>query len=230
MSIHEGHRSRTRERFFQDGLDGFSEIEALELLLYYAIPRQDTNPLAHRLLDHFGNLDYVLGASEQELCEVPGVSKHTAALIMLVRQMTRRGEISRTANIKSIASVEEAAAFLVPRFHGEADEKLILLCLDCQMRITHCEVINHGVVNSVLFDLRKIVETALKRRADTVILAHNHPNGPLLASREDDDATSALYRALDTVHILLYDHLIVFKDQYISYRQSGAMDLFRYTL
>ena len=228
MAVHDGHRERMRERFFQNGLDGFTEIEALELLLYYAIPRQDTNPLSHSLLDHFGNLDYVLSASEQELCEVPGVGKHTAALIMLVRQMARRGELSRTARIHTLNSVEAAASYLIPQFHGQTDEIMLLLCLDSQMRLIHSEVVSRGVVNAVIFDTRKIAEIALRRKAACILLAHNHPNGPASPSHEDDNATRSIMRALEALNIQLFDHIIVWGSTFFSYRSSGMLALLRY--
>ncbi len=105
---------------------------------------------------------------------------------------------------------------------------LILLCLDGQKRITHTEVLYRGVVNSVNFDVRKVVETAIKRKAVSVIVAHNHPDGPARPSREDDSATQTIFRALLNVGIKLYDHIIIAGDDYASYRQSGALELFRY--
>lgn len=228
MGIHDGHRDRMRERFFQHGLENYNEVEALEMLLYYAIPRKDTNPLAHELIDRFGSLYYVMDASEEELCEVPGVSEHTAALLKLVPQLVRLSEVNKAAQITTIANTRDAVDFLIPRFKHEQDEILILLCLDNQKRITHVEKLSHGVVNSVSFDTRRLVETALKRKAVSVILAHNHPNGTAKPSREDDSTTSLVYRALNTVNIALYDHIIIAGEDYVSYRRSGALDLYRY--
>ena len=116
MALHDGHRDRMRERFFQHGLETFNEIEALEMLLYYAVPRKDTNPLAHALLEHFGSLDFVLSATEEELCEVPGISKRTAALLMMVPQMARLSEEIRANKIVEIANSREAIQYLIPRF------------------------------------------------------------------------------------------------------------------
>lgn len=228
MGVHDGHRDRLRDRFFANGLDTFNEIEALELLLFYAIQRKDTNPLAHALLDRFGSLDYVLSASEDELCEVPGITKRTAALLMMVPQIARMAEISRVNRIVEIKNSRDAIQYLIPRFRYERDELFVLLCLDGQKRITHTEVLYRGVVNAVNFDVRKVVETALKRKADSVIVAHNHPDGPVMPSREDDAATQTIYRALLAVGIKLYDHIIVVGDDAASYRQSGALELFRY--
>ena len=228
MAVHEGHRERMRERFFAHGLESFNEIEALEMLLFYAIPRKDTNPLAHALLDHFGSLDSVLSASEVELCEVPGVNERIAALLMMVPQMTRLSEVNRANRITAITCTQDAVDFLVPRFRGKREEILIILCLDSQKRITHAEVMNQGVVNYVNFDPRRVVEVALKRKAVSVIIAHNHPDGPARPSREDDSATSQVYRALTSVGITLYDHIIIAGEDYASYRRSGALDLYRY--
>ena len=228
MAVHEGHRERMRERFFAHGLESFNEIEALEMLLFYAIPRKDTNPLAHALLDHFGSLDGVLSASEEELCEVPGINERIAALLMMVPQMTRLSEVNRANRITAVTCTEDAVNFLIPRFRGKREEILIILCLDSQKRITHAEVMNQGVVNYVNFDPRRVVEVALKRKAVSVIIAHNHPDGPARPSREDDSATSQVYRALTSVGITLYDHIIIAGEDYASYRRSGALDLYRY--
>ncbi len=229
MGVHDGHRDRMRDRFFANGLGAFNEIEALELLLFYAVPRKDTNPLAHALLDRFGSLDYVLSATEEELCEVSGISRKTAALLMMVPQLARMAEVSRANRIVEIKSSMDAIQYLIPRFRYERDEVFILLCLDGQKRITHTETLYRGVVNAVNFDVRKVVETALKRKAVSVIVAHNHPDGPVRPSREDDTATQSIYRALLAVGITLYDHVIIAGDDYASYRRSGALDLFRYS-
>ena len=225
---HVGHRERMRERFFQHGLETFNEIEALEMLLYYAIPRKDTNPLAHELLDRFGSLEYVLNATEEELCSVPGVNQRIAALLMMVPQITRLSEVTRANQIVDVTRTEDAVKLLQPYFRGQRRELFIMLCLDAQKRVTHIEQMNKGVVNYVNFDTRRVVETALKRHAVSVILAHNHPDGRAYPSREDDSATGQVMRALNTVGIDLYDHIIIAGDDSASYRRSGAMPLFRF--
>ena len=89
QSVHAGHRDRLKQRFLEQGLDGFTDVQALELLLFYGIPRQDTNPIAHRLLDHFGSLSQVLEASPEELTRVGGIKEHSAVLLNLINQMGR---------------------------------------------------------------------------------------------------------------------------------------------
>ena len=225
MSVHDGHRERVRERFREQGLDGFNDITALELLLYYAVPRRDTNELAHALLDAFGSLDEVLNASEQELCSVPGVGVNTACLLRLVPQMMRKSAISRTKELKQIRNSRAASRYLIPRFMNERVESALLLSLDAQKRLIACDEVGRGVANATEVSVRRIVETALRRRASSVILAHNHPDGELMPSRDDDWITARAAKALDAVHIHLSDHIIVSGELYMSYCDTGGLTM-----
>ena len=110
MSVHEGHRARLKERFTEHGLDNFNDLNVLELLLIYAIPRRETNTLAHALLDRFGTLDAVFEASIYELMEVPGIGENAASLIALVPEITKRCAISRTKDVTEFRSFSDRAA------------------------------------------------------------------------------------------------------------------------
>lgn len=228
MSVHDGHRDRLRERFLENGLDGFNDLNALELLLFYAIPRKDTNPIAHALLDKFGSLSAVLNASQQELTEVPGVGSSAAALIRLVPQMVKKSRVSKAKEIRFIRSASDAAAFLLPRFYGEQDELLLMLCLDSKHAVICCNEMGRGVVNAVDTSVRRVVETALKCKACSVIIAHNHPSGVALPSREDDFFTKQLYSSLRIIGIRLEDHLIFADEDYVSLADSGVMGLYKF--
>ena len=227
MGIHDGHRERLRTNFLENSLDSFNEVNSLELLLFYAVPRRDTNELAHRLLDRFGSLYRVFDASYHELMEVEGVGENTAALIKLIPEIMRKSRVSETADIKVISSASAAGKYLVPRFLYQEIEILLLLCLDSCKRVIACAEIGRGVVNSVDANVRRIVETALKYRASSVILAHNHPGGVALPSVEDDATTGLVGKALSSVGITLADHIIVAGEDYASYAASGMMNLYR---
>ena len=228
MATHDGHRERLRDSFLTHGLDSFHELQALELLLFYAIPRRDTNPIAHALLDRFGSLDGVFAASEQELCEVPGIGRNAAALLLLVPQIIKRSRVAAASEAKYIRNGREAAEYLRPRLDTEREEVAMMICLDAQMAVINCVEIARGTVNMVDFSVRRVVEIAMKSKASYVVLAHNHPDGSPRMSREDSAVTSRVFKALELVNIRLFDHIIVAGDEYASINDLGGMRLFSY--
>ena len=228
MGVHDGHRERLRARFAEHGLESFNELNALELLLCYAIPRRDTNELAHRLLDAFGSLSGVFQASMQELTSIPGIGENAAALILMVPQIVKKAHVPKAKKTKIIRNSTDAGNYLLPYFLDEQDEIVMMLCLDNKRAVICCREMGRGVVNCVEANIRRMVETALKVKTTTVIIAHNHPNGVALPSREDDNFTRTLYRSLGLLGITLEDHIIVANDEFVSLADSGVMHLFKY--
>lgn len=228
MGVHDGHRERLRQSYLEHGLQSMNDINALELLLFYAIPRRNTNELAHRLLERFGNLDGVFSAPVEDLCEVEGIGENAAALITLIPEIMKKSRLSKSREIKQIRSSEDAGAFLLPYFMNEKDEVVYLLCLDSKRAVICCAEMGRGVVNTVDANIRRMVEKALKVRACSAIVAHNHPDGVAIPSREDDVFTKCLYNALETVGIRLEDHIIVAGEDYISIADTGMMTFYRY--
>lgn len=220
MGIHDGHRARLRARYIEEGLAHFNEIDTLELLLFYAIPRRDTNELAHLLLQQFGSLDGVLGATTCDLCAVPGISENTAVLLHLFNDVARKCEISRQS-IRIVNSSQDAGTFLLPYFYGLRDETVYLLCLDAKGKVLDCRALFKGSANGVAIAIRKIVEVALSVNATSVIMAHNHPGGLALPSAEDRAATLRIRAALQNLDIVLIDHIIVADQDFISMADSG---------
>ncbi len=221
MGVHDGHRDRLKSRFMEHGLDSFNELNALELLLFYAIPRKDTNVMAHELIDRFGSLSGVFDASLRELTEVPGIGENAALLIKLVPQMMKKCQLSRVNDIRVFRSSADLGRFLVPRFMDERDEVALLLCLDSRKSLICCEILNRGVVNAVDITVRRMVELALKNKAASLVLAHNHPEGIAFPSREDEIFTRKAGEALRLMGIELLDHIIVAGDRYSSMRETG---------
>lgn len=226
MGVHDGHRDRLKSRFAEHGLESFNDINALELLLFYAIPRKDTNVMAHDLVDRFGSLSGVFDASLRELTEVPGIGENTALLIKLVPQMMKKCQLSKVNDIRVFRSSHDLGRFLVPRFMDERDELALLLCLDSRKSLICCRVLNRGVVNAVDITVRRLVELALKNKAASLVLAHNHPEGIALPSREDEAFTRKAAEALRLMGMELVDHIIVAGDRYFSMRDSGLCGKF----
>jgi len=206
-----------------EGLDHFSDIQVLELLLFYAIARQDTNPIAHRLLDHFGSLSQVLEAPVEELCKVEGVGENTAVYLRLVTQVGRWYQKDRAARVKMLPTLESCAKYLQPYFFGQSVETVYLLCLDAKCKLLCCRKIAQGDVNSTDLSIRKIVETALSANASSVLLAHNHPGGMAIPSYEDIHTTQNVAAALQAVDVNFVDHLVICDDDYVSLMQSGYL-------
>lgn len=224
MGIHDGHREKKRRQFLEHGLDSFADHEALELLLFYAIPRRDTNAVAHRLLEKFGTLDGVLSAPVEELCQVEGVGETAASLLRLVPQVYRRARLSAAGQETILNSTRLAGDYLLCLFIGETHtEVLYELCLDRKGKLLACRKVGTGGVSAVSVDIRKIVENALLTGASDVILAHNHPSGVALPSEDDYAATYQVREALRTVGVRLIDHIVVSDDDYVSMRDSGHL-------
>ena len=221
MSIHEGHRERMRKQLKTSGMDSLSDVQVLEVLLYYAAPRGDTNPAAHALLSRFGTLDGVFSAPESELKKVSGVGDAAAQLIRLVPQVARRCLMSRSAQIEILDTTSKCGQYLLPYFHGESEEVVYLLCLDAKCKALDCVLIHRGGVNVASIAARKVVKTALDANATSVVLAHNHPSGIAVPSSEDVQTTCRVAMALNAVEIQLADHIVVADGDYVSMVQSG---------
>lgn len=228
MGVHEGHRERLRRSFLENGLLGMNDINALELLLFYALPRRDTNEIAHQLLRSFGSLDGVFSASLEELCETEGIGEYAASLLLLVPEIMKKSRISKARGIRQIRSSDDAGEYLLPYFMNERDEIIYLLCLDNKRAVISCTEVGRGIVNAVDTNVRRIVEKAIKVKAVTAIIAHNHPDGIALPSREDEIFTRTLHNALETVGIRLEDHIIIADEDYISVADTGLMGLYKY--
>lgn len=221
-NVHAGHRERLRNTFIKHGLDVMSDINVLEFLLFYAIPRKDTNPIAHRLLDAFGSLDGVLSASITDLMTVGGLSENAAALIRLIPDLARRQQLSRLPLGSVLDTPEKFGNYLLPYYIGAREECVYLLALDSKCKVIDCTKLATGSVNCASLSTRAVVEYALRVKATSIVMSHNHPSGIAAPSQEDLRTTRALSQALAMVGVLLADHIIVADDDYISMLQSGV--------
>ena len=223
MGIHDGHREKMRQRFLKSGLDAFADHEALELLLYYAIPRRDTNPIAHALMERYGSLSAVLAAPVEDLKKVEGVGESAAILLKLAPQLYRKAKMSDAEQETVLSSVERVGAYLLDRFAGEKNEVVYQLCLDRKGKLLACKKLGEGGVTSADLDIRRLVENALLTGASAVVLAHNHPSGVALPSRDDYAATDRAKTALAVVDVALIDHIIVADGDFVSMSDSGYL-------
>ena len=223
MGIHDGHREKMRRRFLATGLEGFADHEALELLLYYAIPRRDTNALAHALLARYGSLAALLQAPVEDLERVEGVGESAAVFLKLVPAFLYKAQRSAAGEDAVLNSTEKAGRFLLSCFAGERNEVIYQLCLDRKGKLLACKRLGEGGSAAAELNIRRLVENALLSSASAVILSHNHPSGIALPSREDYAATQRVQEALGTIGVELLDHIIVAEDDFVSMADSGIL-------
>lgn len=212
--MHKDHRKHTKDRFLSEGLDSFEPHNVLELLLFYSIPQKDTNETVHMLINRFGSLSAVFDAPYDDLLTVPGISEHSATLIKLIPAISRRYAMEKNSKVTKLSSIEDIGKYLVARYLGVTEETVLLLLLDNKFGLIDCVKVHEGSVNSSAITMRKLIETALFKRASMVVLAHNHPSGVALPSSDDLFTTQQVKRAFDLVEIGMLAHIIVAGDTF----------------
>ncbi|MBR5544018.1 MAG: DNA repair protein RadC [Clostridia bacterium] len=220
--VHDGHRERLRERFIKEGIENFDDHQVLELLLFYSIPRIDTNVIAHNLIDEFGSLPNVFNASIEDLCKVKGVGERSACLIKLMPQLFNKYE---TINLKTrdvpLNSAEFVAKYASKYFIGIAEERLYLMCLDSQCNLLNFSRISQGNIRSTTVNMGLIAKIAFENKATNLILVHNHPSGIMAPSKADVDVTIKVESLMHDLGMRLSDHIIIGNgDDYFSFRKS----------
>lgn len=222
MGVHDGHRNRLKERYNKEGLSNFQDHEVLELLLFYSIPQKDTNPIAHKLLEHFGSLGEVFNASVSELTKVDGITENSAVLISMIPKLMGKVKTKDYSKIP-LDTADMLCKYCKNLFYSETTEKLRVVCLDNKLKVIGCEEVSSGTMGKIEFNARSIVEIAIKYRTDIVVLTHNHPRGASLPSNADLSATTSIKNILSSLGIKLLDHVIVGQNDVTSLKNDGFM-------
>lgn len=225
--LHENHRARMQARVERDGLESLAEHEALEYLLFLAIPRRDTNELAHRLIQYFGNFCRVMEAEPQELMRVEGIGPKSARLIHTVMEFGRYYGLKKRKRRIALDQPERAAEYVKPLFFGSQNEMLYLILLDDKCCPVRDMRIAEGIPNRVPVDTRKLLRDVARTDATCGILAHNHPTGLALPSESDLIATAGIMKALSPLGVSIIDHIIVAGEDTCSMRQRGCLPDYR---
>ena len=208
-ALYTGHRTRLKGRFRKSGRKAFQDYELLELLLGYAIPRQDTKPLAKALLKRFGTFQAVLDAPYEHLEEIHGMGGHASTLMGLTRACVSRYMEPDADAGRVISGPEDVVGFIRAEIGGGTREQFMLVCLNAAGRLVHTQVIAEGTVDAAHIYPREVLRVAMDHNATALILVHNHPSGTLHASEQDMRLTRQLTEICSQVGISLHDHLIV---------------------
>ena len=217
-----GHRERLRKRYLTQDNDYMDTNRLLELLLTYAIPRQDVYMLANNLLSKFGGIGGVFDASVDELMLVDGIGETTAVLISLVSALNKKKLLSEITS-KSFESTDQLARDVCTLFYGSKEEKILAVTLNSSMRIISHEFISSGSSGECVVDNRKLARLILKDNVANIIIAHNHPNGNIYPSAEDMRVMLDLGEFLESMSVKLIDMLIVSGNSYFKISDANTL-------
>ena len=226
MGIHNGHRDRMRQEFLKGGLESFSDVRTLELLLFFSRPQGDVNPLAHALLAQFGSLSGVLDADPADLQRVPGVGENTVVLLKLFTALSSKYLASRAKKDVDGSSTQGLWDIFSPYFFGARNEMAFLGCFDGNLKLLGVKQVSQGGPNASGISVRTLSYAALSMNASVVVLAHNHPSGTVEPSQEDVSTTMFLRTHLQPMEIDLYDHVILTDEDIYSLRRNGFFKSF----
>lgn len=213
-NIHKNHRMRLKNQFLQNGLSSLTDVQKLELLLFFSIPQKDTNPIAHKLLEKFGSLKNVFSASQKTLTEVKGIKENSAILIKLISSFFK--ELSTPNDVHSINGVSDAKNFCKQLYVGVDVEQFYVICLSKSNQIINYKMLQSGSADEVVLQIRKITEFAIDNNCSRIIVSHNHPSGHAVMSDEDAAFTYNLICSCLLNSIEIIDHIIVGTDTVIS--------------
>ena len=219
----DGHRNRMRARLLAAGPDALADHEMLEMLLFLALPRRDTKPIARELLARFGGFGPAVTASPTELRAIEGLGDAGIAALKLAHAAASRllrGELTAKPLLRSWDALSD---YLRANLGHAATEQFRVLFLDTRARLIAEVTMGEGTINHAPVYPREIARRALELHASTVILAHNHPSGSSDASRDDIAMTREVRRALQPLGVVLHDHLIVTGDACVSMQQQGLL-------
>lgn len=235
-TIHEGHRQRLKNRFLENGFDSFEPHNILEMLLFYSIPRRDTNEIAHALLERFGSIKNVLDADFDELIKVNGISENSATLIKMLPKIANVYVTEAVSQEKIFDTAEKIGEYFLRRYIGETNEIVYAMLLNNGYEVLSVVKIHEGSVNSAQITPRKILDYIVKYNASMVVLAHNHPNGNPIPSMEDIETTGSLMSAFNLFEVKLLEHFVVAGNDFypiinstssLKYQNKDNRDLFR---
>ena len=204
--LHGEYRDLVKKKFAENGLDDFLDHQVLELMLFYCIPKKDTNEIAHILINKFGSFSAVADAPVRSLMEC-GISYNTAVFLKMIPSLCARYYQDRYHHQDDKNNCIED--FILPYFIGQNEEQLFLVLLDGKGKKVFSHVVNRGTKSESSVNIQKIVQLGIQHNAACAVIAHNHPSGIGLPSQNDLDMTRKLQKALKDVGIILFDHYIV---------------------
>ena len=197
MGIHDGHREKLRNEFLSVGFEGKSDHQILELLLTYALPRIDVNPIAHQLIDAFGSLSAVFDADISELTKFKYISENVAVLIKLIPELSKKYYQSKHGEKVRLNAVDAIKNYMLPQLISEKAEVFYVLCLDPHLNLIRSIKHSMGTQSKANIDIRSLANQVLNTGTDRIVLVHNHLTNSVTPSSSDIEATRRITSAFE---------------------------------
>ena len=220
---HLGHRARMREKLLRAGPDALLDHELLEMVLFLALPRRDTKPIARALLTRFGSFAAAISAPSQALSQIDGLGEAGIAALRSIQGAALRLARAEVMESPILNNWEKLLSYLNAALAREKIEQFRILFLDTKNRLIADEAQARGTVNHTPVYPREVVRRALELQATALILVHNHPSGDPTPSRADIAMTKEIVIAAEALGILLHDHLIIGNGRHYSFRREGHL-------
>lgn len=216
---HKNHRQRLRNRFISSGLAGFEPHEVLELLLFYVIPQQDTNPIAHRLINHFGSLSAVMDADIEDLIRISGIKDYSASILKLIPEIGSYYNLDKLKEKPKFEEIDKIAEYCIYRHIKDTKETLSVFMLDNSKHFIGVKTLAEGAYCSVDINIELLATVLFRYSAANFILVHNHPGGTPYPSDADINLTISIYNIMKPFNKILLDHLIIAGNKYLPIMQ-----------
>lgn len=217
------HRLRLRARFMAGGPEAMPDYELLELLLFRAIPRRDVKPLARELMEHFGDFNRVISASEARLRDINGVGDAVVIELKVVEAAAQRMARAKILQRHVVSSWDALLDYCHTTMAHRETEQFRVLYLDRKNVLIADEEQGKGTVDHVPVYPREVAKRALELNASALILVHNHPSGDPTPSASDIAMTAQVSAACDALGLTLHDHLIIGKSTELSFQSEGYL-------
>ena len=218
-----GHRKRLRDRFLKSGLEGFHDYEIIELLLTLGTPRKDCKEQAKLAIQEFNDLQGVINATTESLCEIKGIGPINVFGIKLIKAVADKYFERNFLQSNPISNSQDLKKYLSLTLREEQNEVFKVIYLDAKNKIINAETLFSGTITATAVYPRKVVQAALRYNAVSLIFAHNHPSGDPEPSSEDISITKKLFFACKVVGIIVHEHMIIGGDKFYSFAENGLI-------
>lgn len=218
-----GHRDRLRERFMTGGADALADYEMLELLLFQALPRRDTKPIAKALITKFGSFSGAITAAPEALSEVKGVGDRVIMCLKTVAASAHRLAREEVMARPVVGSWDQLLGYLRGVMAHEQNEQFRVLFLDTKNGLIADEKQQDGTVNHTTVYPREVIKRALQLGATAIIMVHNHPSGDPTPSGADVEMTREILDVGKKLGVTLHDHVIVARSGSSSFKSMGLI-------